>query len=166
MRKIKHMGFSQKTLQSRAHYFLHIKFGDTPINYNFTVCVQHNGEFSAQRSVLAERPIPKGNSGIFYYKVTILEQHSNCRATERTPIPIGAVPVRQHLRIVSQMEGKTDNTRISGRHIFHSKDNDWGFAQFITFKELMDRKNGWYDAKNDTIILSAEMTADEPTGVE
>uniref|UniRef100_A0A914IG67 MATH domain-containing protein n=1 Tax=Globodera rostochiensis TaxID=31243 RepID=A0A914IG67_GLORO len=70
------------------------------------------------------------------------------------------------LRIVSQMEGKTDHTRVSGRHIFHSKDNDWGFAQFMTFKELMDPDNGWYDAKNDTVILSAEVTADKPTGVE
>ncbi|KAI3416518.1 BTB/POZ domain-containing protein 2 [Globodera pallida] len=51
--------------------------------------VQHNGEFSAQRSVLAERPIPKGNSGIFYYEVTIMEEHYGIRiglATKQMPL--------------------------------------------------------------------------------
>uniref|UniRef100_A0A183CLF0 MATH domain-containing protein n=1 Tax=Globodera pallida TaxID=36090 RepID=A0A183CLF0_GLOPA len=69
------------------------------------------------------------------------------------------------LQIVSQMEGKADHIRKIS-HIFDSKENDWGFAQFMTFKTMMDPKNGWYDAKNDTIILSAEVTADELTGVE
>uniref|UniRef100_A0A914I2D1 MATH domain-containing protein n=1 Tax=Globodera rostochiensis TaxID=31243 RepID=A0A914I2D1_GLORO len=47
------------------------------------------------------------------------------------------------VRIVSQKEGKKDHTRV-----------------------LMEPKNGWYDAKNDTVILSAEVTAEEPIGVE
>uniref|UniRef100_A0A914IAC3 Uncharacterized protein n=1 Tax=Globodera rostochiensis TaxID=31243 RepID=A0A914IAC3_GLORO len=67
------------------------------------------------------------------------------------------------LRIVSQMEGKTDHTRISGRHILL----EWEQLGICSVHEtFMDRKNGWYDTKNDTIILSAEVTADEPTGVE
>lgn len=36
------------------------------------------------------------------------------------------------LRIVSQKEGKEDHVRRIS-HIFHAKENDWGFAQFLTF---------------------------------
>uniref|UniRef100_A0A914ICQ0 MATH domain-containing protein n=1 Tax=Globodera rostochiensis TaxID=31243 RepID=A0A914ICQ0_GLORO len=64
------------------------------------------------------------------------------------------------LRIVSQNE---DHTREIIR-MFHSNGNDWGFAHCMTFETLMDPDNGWYDAKNDTVILSAEVTADKPTG--
>uniref|UniRef100_A0A914HZ66 MATH domain-containing protein n=1 Tax=Globodera rostochiensis TaxID=31243 RepID=A0A914HZ66_GLORO len=70
------------------------------------------------------------------------------------------------LRIVSQKKGKKDRTRKISRHIFQATDNDWGFSQFMTFEELMDPDNGWYDAKNDTVILSAEVKAEEPFGVD
>ncbi|KAI3411188.1 Ubiquitin carboxyl-terminal hydrolase 7 [Globodera pallida] len=69
-------------------------------------------------------------------------------------------------RIVSQKEGKKDHTREISRHIFNLKENIWGINYFMEFEELMDPKNGWYDAKNDTVILSAEVTAEEPIGVE
>uniref|UniRef100_A0A183CKK9 MATH domain-containing protein n=1 Tax=Globodera pallida TaxID=36090 RepID=A0A183CKK9_GLOPA len=74
---------------------------------------------------------------------------------------IGAVPGR-----LSQKKGKKDHTRKIIRHIFHETDNVWGFAQFMAFEELMDPDNGWYDAKNDTAILSAEVNAEEPFGVD
>uniref|UniRef100_A0A183BXH6 MATH domain-containing protein n=1 Tax=Globodera pallida TaxID=36090 RepID=A0A183BXH6_GLOPA len=52
-------------------------------------------------------------------------------------------------------------------HSFHSKKSGWGFEQFTKFEELVDPPdNGWYDTKNDTVVLSAEVTAEEPTGVE
>uniref|UniRef100_A0A183CDG8 BTB domain-containing protein n=1 Tax=Globodera pallida TaxID=36090 RepID=A0A183CDG8_GLOPA len=69
-------------------------------------------------------------------------------------------------KIVSQMKGKKDHTREVTRHIFNSVDNNWGFAQFMSFEKLMDPDNGWYDAKNDTAILAVDVTAEEPTGVE
>ncbi|KAI3417555.1 hypothetical protein GPALN_013275 [Globodera pallida] len=69
------------------------------------------------------------------------------------------------LRIVSQMEGKSDFTQMIS-HIFHSKENGWGFAHFMRFEKLMDPNNGWYDETNDTAILEAEVTADKPDGVD
>ncbi|KAI3415241.1 Ubiquitin carboxyl-terminal hydrolase 7 [Globodera pallida] len=70
------------------------------------------------------------------------------------------------LRIVLQKKGKEDLTRKKDNNIFNSKTNFWGFAQYITFKKLMDPNNGWYDETNDTAILTADVTADEPHGVE
>uniref|UniRef100_A0A914I0X2 MATH domain-containing protein n=1 Tax=Globodera rostochiensis TaxID=31243 RepID=A0A914I0X2_GLORO len=69
------------------------------------------------------------------------------------------------LRIVSQKEGEKDHTRETS-HIFHSGGNDWGFPKFMPFKKLMDPNNGWYDTKNDTVTLKAEVTADKPIGVK
>uniref|UniRef100_A0A914I287 MATH domain-containing protein n=1 Tax=Globodera rostochiensis TaxID=31243 RepID=A0A914I287_GLORO len=86
-------------------------------------------------------------------------------------------------KIVSQKEGKKDHTRVIFRSIFNSKEKRWGIEFFkMSFKvlmepkngwydakndtELMDPQNGWYDAKDDTVILSAEVTAKEPIGVE
>ncbi|KAL3121385.1 hypothetical protein niasHT_004969 [Heterodera trifolii] len=68
------------------------------------------------------------------------------------------------LKILSQKEGKEDHVRKIS-HIFHSKENDWGFAQFMTFENLMDPESGWYDEENDTVILAVEVTADAPHGV-
>uniref|UniRef100_A0A914HZ12 BTB/POZ domain-containing protein n=1 Tax=Globodera rostochiensis TaxID=31243 RepID=A0A914HZ12_GLORO len=71
-------------------------------------------------------------------------------------------------RIVSQKEGKKDHIHSQeiSRHIFNLKQNKWGIKNFMEFEELMDPKNGWYDAKDDTVILSVEVTAEEPLGVE
>uniref|UniRef100_A0A183BZS2 BTB domain-containing protein n=1 Tax=Globodera pallida TaxID=36090 RepID=A0A183BZS2_GLOPA len=70
------------------------------------------------------------------------------------------------LRIVSQTEGKKDYTWEISRRIYSSKHNIWGFEKFMSFEELMDRKNGWYDPNNDTVILSAEVTVEESTRAE
>uniref|UniRef100_A0A914H2D2 Ubiquitin carboxyl-terminal hydrolase 7 n=1 Tax=Globodera rostochiensis TaxID=31243 RepID=A0A914H2D2_GLORO len=68
------------------------------------------------------------------------------------------------LRIISQKDGKEDHARKIS-HVFHSKENDWGFAQFMTFEALMDSDSGWYDEENDTVVLAVEVTADAPHGV-
>uniref|UniRef100_A0A183C4Q7 BTB domain-containing protein n=1 Tax=Globodera pallida TaxID=36090 RepID=A0A183C4Q7_GLOPA len=69
-------------------------------------------------------------------------------------------------RIVSQKAGKEDHTRAISHHIFNSKQKGWGIDYFMSFEKLMDPKNGWYDAKDDTVILNAEVIAEEPIGVE
>uniref|UniRef100_A0A914H608 MATH domain-containing protein n=1 Tax=Globodera rostochiensis TaxID=31243 RepID=A0A914H608_GLORO len=69
-------------------------------------------------------------------------------------------------RIVSQKEEKEDFTGLNIRHSFCSKTKNWGFSEFMKFEELMDPYNGWYDAKNDTVILEVEVTAEEPTGID
>uniref|UniRef100_A0A183C8R8 MATH domain-containing protein n=1 Tax=Globodera pallida TaxID=36090 RepID=A0A183C8R8_GLOPA len=70
------------------------------------------------------------------------------------------------LRIVSQKEGKKDFTREISRHVFNSKQKGWGLEFFKRLDHLMDPDNGWYDAKNDTVILCAEVIAEAPIGVE
>ena len=68
------------------------------------------------------------------------------------------------LRILAQKEGKEDHARKIS-HLFHSKENDWGFAQFMTFENLMDPESGWHNEEDDSIILSVDVTADAPHGV-
>uniref|UniRef100_A0A914HPE1 BTB domain-containing protein n=1 Tax=Globodera rostochiensis TaxID=31243 RepID=A0A914HPE1_GLORO len=70
------------------------------------------------------------------------------------------------LRIVSQKEEKKDFTRDVVEKLCSNYQNTHGYRDFISFEKLMDPNNGWYDVKNDTMILEAEVTADEPTGVE
>uniref|UniRef100_A0A914H6X9 MATH domain-containing protein n=1 Tax=Globodera rostochiensis TaxID=31243 RepID=A0A914H6X9_GLORO len=58
-----------------------------------------------------------------------------------------------------------------GKRGLHTNDQTTfsrGFTHFMPFSKskLMDPNNGWYDAKNDTAILEAEVTADKPDGVE
>uniref|UniRef100_A0A914HAM3 MATH domain-containing protein n=1 Tax=Globodera rostochiensis TaxID=31243 RepID=A0A914HAM3_GLORO len=60
------------------------------------------------------------------------------------------------LRIISQKEGKKDFTQTMS-------DVFWPYPPLtLSFEKLMDPNNGWYDAKNDTAILEAELTADKP----
>ncbi|XP_041978530.1 ubiquitin carboxyl-terminal hydrolase 7-like isoform X2 [Aricia agestis] len=48
-------------------------------------------------------------------------------------------------------------------HMFHFKEQDWGFAHFILWKDLMDPENGY--VKDDTIELEAHVAAEAPHGV-
>ncbi|KAL7070891.1 hypothetical protein ACQ4LE_009950 [Meloidogyne hapla] len=68
------------------------------------------------------------------------------------------------LKILAQKPGKEDHVRKIS-HIFHAKENDWGFAQFMTFENIMNPEEGWYDEEADTLILFVEVTADAPHGV-
>uniref|UniRef100_A0A914IA48 BTB domain-containing protein n=1 Tax=Globodera rostochiensis TaxID=31243 RepID=A0A914IA48_GLORO len=68
-------------------------------------------------------------------------------------------------KIVSQTEEKKDLIR-DYRNTFNATNNRAGYALFTSLKKLMDPKNGWYDAENDSVILKVDVTADKPHGVE
>ncbi|XP_049869363.1 ubiquitin carboxyl-terminal hydrolase 7-like [Pectinophora gossypiella] len=48
-------------------------------------------------------------------------------------------------------------------HMYHGKEDDWGFAHFISFKDLMNEENGF--VKDDTITIEAHILAEAPHGV-
>jgi ubiquitin carboxyl-terminal hydrolase 7 len=48
-------------------------------------------------------------------------------------------------------------------HIFHSKENDWGYSNFVDWPALIDPSKGFL--KNDSITLEVEVKADAPHGV-
>jgi ubiquitin carboxyl-terminal hydrolase 7 len=52
-------------------------------------------------------------------------------------------------------------TEIS--HIFHSKENDWGYSNFVDWSALTDPNKAFI--KNDSITLEVEVKADAPHGV-
>ena len=52
-------------------------------------------------------------------------------------------------------------TEIS--HIFHYKENDWGYSNFLDWMALMDPAKGY--VKNDSITLEVDVKADAPHGV-
>lgn len=60
--------------------------------------------------------------------------------------------IREHLRI-----------RFDINIFFHSKEDDWGFAHFISFKDLMDPDNGF--VKDDSITIEVHILAEAPHGV-
>jgi ubiquitin C-terminal hydrolase len=47
-------------------------------------------------------------------------------------------------------------------HTFHSKENDWGFANFLPLKDITDPEKGF--VKNDSIHLQVYVEADPPHG--
>ena len=49
------------------------------------------------------------------------------------------------------------------QHLFNSNENDWGFAHFITWNQLMDPKKGY--VKDNAIKLEVHVIADAPHGV-
>ncbi|KAK2160538.1 hypothetical protein LSH36_131g04007 [Paralvinella palmiformis] len=66
------------------------------------------------------------------------------------------------LKILPQ---KTDVKPFSRkiRHLFFSKENDWGFSNFISWGELLDSSRGFI--KDDAITLGVRVKADAPHGV-
>ncbi|XP_062529306.1 ubiquitin carboxyl-terminal hydrolase 7 isoform X3 [Bombyx mori] len=48
-------------------------------------------------------------------------------------------------------------------HMYHCKEDDWGFAHFIAWDDLMNPDNGF--VKNDSITLEAHVIAEAPHGV-
>ncbi|ODN03308.1 Ubiquitin carboxyl-terminal hydrolase 7 [Orchesella cincta] len=67
------------------------------------------------------------------------------------------------LRIMSQKPGVEPFHRSKISHIFHSKENDWGYSNFIDWPALMDPSKGY--VKNDYIELEVDVKADAPHGV-
>lgn len=58
-------------------------------------------------------------------------------------------------------EGDTFSRRI--QHLFFSKENDWGFSNFMPWSDMTDPSKGYI--KDDSIILEVFVTADAPHGV-
>ncbi|CAK1596000.1 unnamed protein product [Parnassius mnemosyne] len=48
-------------------------------------------------------------------------------------------------------------------HMYHSKEDDWGFAHFISWTDLMDSENGF--VKDDSITIEVHVVAEAPHGV-
>ncbi|XP_063618835.1 ubiquitin carboxyl-terminal hydrolase 7-like isoform X3 [Cydia splendana] len=48
-------------------------------------------------------------------------------------------------------------------HMYHCKEDDWGFGHFISWKELIDPDNGF--VKDDSITMEAHVIAEAPHGV-
>lgn len=68
------------------------------------------------------------------------------------------------LKMKSPKDDKDDFVRKIS-HQFHSKENDWGFSQFMTCDQILDPITGFVD-ENDTVTLTADVNADAPHGVQ
>lgn len=67
------------------------------------------------------------------------------------------------LRLLSQQPGIPPMTRNIDHH-FYSKENDWGFTQFIQEKDVLDETKGY--CKDDSIILQVYVKAEVPHGIQ
>lgn len=66
------------------------------------------------------------------------------------------------LRILPQKPiGEPFSRKIN--HLFHSKENDWGFSHFMAWEEILNPDKGY--CFNDTVVLEVHVTADAPHGV-
>ncbi|CAK9290332.1 unnamed protein product [Gordionus sp. m RMFG-2023] len=67
------------------------------------------------------------------------------------------------LKVLAQDKEKGVDYCKQISHLFYVKENDWGYNQFMSFKELMDPEKGYY--KDDSIILEVSVRAEAPHGV-
>ncbi|KAL3078340.1 hypothetical protein niasHT_032746 [Heterodera trifolii] len=65
------------------------------------------------------------------------------------------------LRIVSQKSGAEDLIGKFNGDVFNSKNTAWGFANFITFKQLMDSSRGFYEEEEGKVILAIDVFVEE-----
>ncbi|XP_053388715.1 ubiquitin carboxyl-terminal hydrolase 7-like [Mercenaria mercenaria] len=66
------------------------------------------------------------------------------------------------LRIINQKKEGEDFVRKI-QHLFYSKENDWGYSNFLPWNELLDPDKGFF--KDDKVILQVHVIADAPHGV-
>ncbi|CAG9094237.1 unnamed protein product [Plutella xylostella] len=66
------------------------------------------------------------------------------------------------LKLVSHKPDIPDYSRKL-HHMFHYKEDDWGYTHFILWKDLMNPDNGFI--KDDSITIEAHVTAEAPHGV-
>jgi ubiquitin carboxyl-terminal hydrolase 7 len=66
------------------------------------------------------------------------------------------------LRIINQKDPK-DNFVRKISHLFYSKENDWGFAHYMNWSDVVDPEKGFI--KDDTVIFQVKVQADAPHGV-
>ncbi|CAK5015876.1 unnamed protein product [Meloidogyne enterolobii] len=79
--------------------------------------------------------------------------------------PSWSCSAKATLKILTQKPGKENYVRKL-THVFSAKELNWGFPQFMTFEEIMNPEEGWYDEKVDTIVLFVDIKADPPHGVK
>ncbi|KAL3099360.1 hypothetical protein niasHT_026781 [Heterodera trifolii] len=66
------------------------------------------------------------------------------------------------VRIVSQMRGVADMKReFSEERTFNSESINWGFPDFISFAELMQPLNGFFNKGEDKLTLAIDVTVKE-----
>ncbi|KAL3112518.1 hypothetical protein niasHT_018724 [Heterodera trifolii] len=65
-------------------------------------------------------------------------------------------------RIVSQKIGVADYKKEYTNKVTFNKSNIWGFYYFISFAELMEPSNGFYNSEDDNVTLAIDVTLKEP----
>lgn len=66
------------------------------------------------------------------------------------------------LKLIHQTNEAESHTKKI-QHLFYSKENDWGYSNFIVWNELLDPNRGF--VADDKIILEVHVKADAPHGV-
>ncbi|KAL3084446.1 hypothetical protein niasHT_036331 [Heterodera trifolii] len=67
------------------------------------------------------------------------------------------------LQIVAQKKNKDSKAiQFIGLTFKSVKPNSWGWSEFVTFEQLMNAANGWYNEKDDSVILAADVSTYSP----